>query len=144
VTAVAQVALDEAGRLPGGGAGLLVLDGSADGVLATPAGVEAGPIATVRPGAGILGAVADGEAEIVNDVAADPRATDAERAVAASLIAAPLRVRGTRIGVVGAATSVAHDYRAADLKVLSAIAALAGPAIDQARAHEAAVRIRAT
>jgi hypothetical protein len=143
VTAVARVALDEAGRLPGGGAAFLVLDGAPDGALAGPAGVTPGPIATVRPGVGIVGAVADGEPEIVNDVAADPRATDPERAVAASLLAAPLRVRGARIGVIGAVTRVPHDYRAADLKVLAAIAALAGPAIDQARAHEAAVRIRA-
>lgn len=143
VAAVARVALEEAGRLPGGGAGFLVLDGAPDGSLTSPAGVEPGPIADVRPGAGILGTVADGEAEIVNDVAADPRGTDAERDAGASLIAAPLRVRGTLLGVIGVVTRERHEYRAADLKVLSAIAALAGPAIDQARAHEAAVRIRA-
>lgn len=142
VAAVARVALDEARRLPGGGAGFLVLDGPSDGSLASPGAVDPGPIATVRPGSGIVGAVADGEAEIVNDVAADPRATDAERAAGASLIAAPLRVRGSRIGVIGAVTPERHDYRAADLKVLSAIAALAGPAFDRCRAHEAAVRIR--
>jgi hypothetical protein len=32
------------------------------------------------------------------------------------------------------------EYRAADLKVLGAIAALAAPTIDQARAHEAVLR----
>jgi len=140
IPAVARVALDEAARLPGGGAPFLLLHGSADGMLATPAGVDPGPIATAQPGAGILGAVADGAAEIVNDVATDPRATEEERAAAASLIAAPLRVRGARIGVVGTAAAARHEYRAADLKVLSAIAALAGPAIDQCRAREAAVR----
>jgi hypothetical protein len=39
--------------------------------------------------------------------------------------------------VIGAATVEPHDYRAADLKVLGAIAALTGPAIDQAITREA-------
>jgi GAF domain-containing protein len=85
-----------------------------------------------------VGAVADGEAEIVNDVAADPRGAPAERAFA-SLAAAPLQVRGLRIGVVGVASTETIMYRAGDLKVLGAIAALAGPAIDQATAHETAL-----
>jgi hypothetical protein len=143
VAAVARVALAEVARLPGGGSPFLLLDGiAANGGLAAPDGVEAGPIVSVRPGEGVLGAVADGEPEIVNDVAADPRATAAERGLGA-VIAAPLRVRGRRIGVAGAVAPAGHEYRAADLKVLSAIAALAGPAIEQARAHEAAVRTAA-
>ena len=57
-----------------------------------------------------------------------------------SLIAAPLRARGERLGVIGAGTSTAHEYRAADLKVLAAIAALAGPAIEGARSNAAGLR----
>jgi GAF domain-containing protein len=145
VAAVARVALAEAGRLPGGGAAFLVLD-SADapgGELAAPAGIESTPIASVRRGQGILGAVADGEPEIVNDPSADARATGEEGTVGA-IIAAPLRVRGGRIGLIGAIAPAGFEYRAADLKVLTAIAALAGPAIEQARTHEAALESAAS
>ena len=136
VEAVCRVALGEAGRLPGG-RGFLLLRSTASGGLAATGSAE--PVFPfTAPGAGILGAVADGEPEIVNDVAADSRATAAERRVA-SVAVAPLIVRGERIGVIGVASDEPIMYRAGDLKVLAAIAALAGPAIDQARAHEAAV-----
>jgi adenylate cyclase len=137
VEAVCTVALGEAGRLPGG-RGFLLLRSTAAGGLAATGGAGEPVFPFAAPGAGILGAVADGEPEIVNGVAADPRATAAERGVA-SLAAAPLIVRGERIGVIGVASDEPIMYRAGDLKVLAAIAALAGPAIDQARAHEAAV-----
>ncbi|HEX5591477.1 MAG TPA: GAF domain-containing protein [Candidatus Limnocylindrales bacterium] len=140
VAAVAAVAVREAGRLPAGGTGFLLLRTARGGL--EPSGDDADlppGVAGARAGAGILGAVLDGEAEIVNDVAGDPRSTEAERG-AASLVAAPLKVRGERIGVVGAASAEPIEYRAADLKVLSAIAALTAPTIDQARAHEAVLR----
>ena len=141
VAAVARIALAEAARLPGGGRSFLLLD-SGDGSLATPGGLAAGSVDSVRPGVGVIGRIADGEPEIVNAVSADPRVAEAERALGA-VIAAPLRVRGRRVGVIGAAAPAGHEYRAADLKVLTAIAALAGPAIEQARAHEAALRTTA-
>lgn len=136
VAAVARVALAEVGRLPGGGTAFVLL--GEDGALANPDGVPGGALNGVRDGAGVVGAVAAGEPEIVNDVASDPRAAADERRFA-SLIAAPLVVRGRRIGVLGATTTEPHEYRAGDLKVLAAIAALTGPAIDQVRAHEAAL-----
>lgn len=138
VGAVATVALTEASRLPGG-KGFLLLRGAASGrLVAASAGDDEAVFNSIRAGEGIVGAVADGEPEIVNDVGADPRASAAERGFA-SLAAAPLNVRGDRIGVIGVASPAPIMYRAGDLKVLAAIAALAGPAIDQARAHEAAV-----
>jgi hypothetical protein len=145
VAAVARVALAEASRLPGGGAGFLVVDAANEsaGELAPPAGVEATLVTSVRRGEGILGTLADGEPEIVNDPSADPRATGEEQGFGA-IIAAPLRVRGRRIGLIGAIAPTGHEYRAADLKVLTAIAALAGPAIEQARAHEAALESAAS
>lgn len=139
IPAVAAVAVREAGRLPAGGTGFLLLRTARGALEPTNDAVTPPAIAGARGGAGILGAVLDGEPEIVNDVAADPRSTPAERA-AASLIAAPLKVRGQRIGVVGAWSDEPVEYRAADLKVLGAIAALAAPTIDQARAHEAVLR----
>ena len=75
------------------------------------------------------------------DVPGDPRASKAERGTA-SLVAAPLNVRGDRIGVIGASSTTRVEYKASDLKAISAIASLAAPAIAQALAHEASVRDR--
>lgn len=138
VAAVASVAIGEASRLPGGN-GFLLLREAASGALRPAPGSAGSPgIAGVVAGEGIVGSAADGEAEIVNDVATDRRAASAERRFA-SLAVAPLIVRGERIGVIGVGSTEPIMYRAGDLKVLSAIAALAGPAIDQAAAHEAAM-----
>lgn len=128
VDAVARVAVAEASRLPSGGVGFLVLK----------SGTDLGPLPGLSATAGILGAIVDGEAEIVNDVASDPRATVTERGLA-SLVAAPLRVRGERIGVIGTASTEPLEFRASDLKVLASIAALAAPTLDQAATHEAAL-----
>jgi len=124
VDAVAAVAVDEAGRLPTGGEGFVVL-------------VD-GPDAESLAG-GILGAILGGEAEIVNDVGSDPRATDDERAFA-SMVAAPLRVRGERLGVIGTRSVEPVEFHASDLKLLIAIASLAAPTLDQARTHETVLR----
>jgi hypothetical protein len=124
VGAVAAVAVGEASRLPSGGEGFIVLRDGPD---------------RERLDGGILGAVLDGEPEIVNDVAGDPRATATERGLA-SLVVAPLKVRGERIGVIGTGSATPVEYRASDLKVLTAIASLAAPTLAQAAAHEAAVR----
>jgi hypothetical protein len=124
VDAVAAVAVTEAGRLPSGGEGFIVL--------------RSGPDASALDG-GVLGAIAADEPEIVNDVAADPRATEAERRWA-SLVAAPLRVRGERLGVIGTRSATPVEYHASDLKVLSAIASLTAPTLDQAATHEAVIR----
>ena len=124
VEAVAAVAAEEAGRLPTGGVGFVLLHG--------------------RPGAdelrvGILHAVDTGEAEIVNDIAADPRASHGDAAWA-SVVAVPLIADGERLGVIGARSATPVEYHASDLKVLVAIAALTGPALRQAAEHEAALR----
>jgi GAF domain-containing protein len=135
---VAAIAIPEAGTLPAGGSGFpLPMDEA--GPL-TPAGDGDGSGATPgagQVGAGILGAVAGSAvAEEVNDVDTDPRSTDAERAFA-SLICAPVVARGRTIGVLGAGSTTRIEYQAADLKLLAAIAAIVGPALDQARTHEA-------
>lgn len=124
VDAVAAVAVTEASRLPSGGEGFIVLRSGAD---------------AADMDGGILGAIAADEPEIVNDVAADPRSTAAERQWA-SLVAAPLRVRGERIGVVGTRSATPVDYHASDLKVLTAIASLTAPTLDQAATHQAVLR----
>jgi hypothetical protein len=128
VEAVAAVAVEEAGRLPSGGEGFVIL---ADGP-------DASWLAS-----GLLRAIHLGEPEIVNDVAADPRSTDAEReAGLVSLVAAPLTVRGERLGIVGTRSATPVEYHASDLKVLTAIASLTAPTLEQAATHEAATKPR--
>ena len=100
-------------------------------------GPAGGPVAGGRIGEGILGAIAASAiAEEVNDVDTDPRSTPAERTLA-SLICAPVVARGRTIGVLGAGSSSRIEYQAADLKLIAAIAAIVGPALEQARVHEA-------
>jgi len=132
--AVAQVAVTEAGRLPTGGRGFLrLVRDTANELEARPTGDDPEPV--VQPGAGILGAILAGDPEIVNDIPGDPRATPAEGAYA-SLVAAPLRVRGERIGIIGTISLEPVEYRASDLRLLGAIASLAAPTLDQAAVHE--------
>jgi hypothetical protein len=140
--AVARVAVGEAGKLQTGGRGFIrLLRGEATALEVRPSGDDPDP--GVRPGSGILGAILAGDAEIVNDIAADPRATDAER-VFASVVASPLRVRGERIGVLGAISREPIQYRASDLRLVEAIASLAAPTLDQAAVHEATLGSRVT
>ncbi len=133
IDGIGRIVVGEASRLPAGGAGfLLLLD--ADGSLQAVGGGDAPSLAPAASGAGILGAIAaSAVAEEVNDVAADPRASGTERSVA-SLIAAPVVVRGRTLGVLGAGSPTRLEYQAADLKLLTAIAAIAGPALAQSGA----------
>jgi two-component system, NtrC family, sensor kinase len=129
---IVETAVAELSRLPNDARGfLLLLDD--DGRLRAPAGAggTGGPIDEARSGVGIVGTVAAvGAAELVEDPAGDPRATEAERSVQ-TVVTAPLRADDRTIGVVGA-TGTGGVFRAADLKVVTAIAALAGPAIGRA------------
>jgi len=138
--AIAAVAVAEASRLPSGGTGfVLLLDDDGARLSARPTTGAAHPIVEHEAAVGILGAILAGDPEIVNDVAADPRATEAERAFA-SLVAAPLQVRGERFGVIGTISSEPIEFHASDLRVLGAIASLAAPTFDQAAAHQSALR----
>jgi hypothetical protein len=143
VAAIGQAALAEVARMRGEGAGFLLLADPETGRLTAPDGVPAGPLNHIGHGDGIVGGLGSGEPTIINDVGADPRASPAERLLGA-LIVAPLRGRGVAIGAIGAATDGPHEYEAGDLKVLTAIASLTGPAIDQARASEARSRVAAS
>jgi hypothetical protein len=142
VAAIGQAALAEVARMRGEGAGFLLLIDDETGRLMAPDGVPIGPLNQIGRGEGIVGGLGSGEPAIINDVAGDPRASPAEKELGA-LIVAPLRGRGVAIGAIGAATDGPHEYEAGDLKVLTAIASLTGPAIDQARSTEAAPRVAA-
>lgn len=124
---VGRVVVAEASRLPAGGEGffLVLHDGRLDSIGGGPGGELVGDEAA----GGILGAIAAAAvAEEVNDVAADDRSSPAERGFG-SLIAAPVVARGRTLGVVGAASRQPIVYQAADLKLIAAIAAIAGPAL---------------
>jgi GAF domain-containing protein len=54
-------------------------------------------------------------------------------------MAAPLRVRGERMGIVGTVSLEPVEYHASDLRLLGAIASLAAPTLDQAAVYEAAL-----
>ncbi len=128
---IVETAVTELSRLPHGARGFLLLaDG--DALRPAPGGDgEGGPLVAATVGVGIVGAVvASGVSELLEDAGADPRATDDERA-GGSLVAVPLRAGDRTIGVLGA-TATGGVFRAADLKVVTAIAALAGPAIGRA------------
>jgi putative methionine-R-sulfoxide reductase with GAF domain len=132
LASMSRTLVEEASRLPAGGAGFLVI-ADANGELRGPGDGDGGALTAATVGQGIVGAVAaSAVAEEVNDVGADPRATAAER-VFASLIAAPVVSRGRMLGVLGAAGRTPVEYQAADLKLLAAIAAIAGPALAQVR-----------
>ncbi len=132
VPPVVATAVAELSRLPHDARGFLLL---AEGENLWPgpgADGEGGPLTGARVGIGIVGgAAASGGAELVEDAGQDPRATDAERA-GGSIVVAALRAGDVTLGVVGA-TATGGAFRSADLKVVTAIAALAGPAIGRAR-----------
>jgi K+-sensing histidine kinase KdpD len=136
---IAAIVVGEASRLPAGGDGFLLVATDSRLSQVSPDGQE---LADMPVGAGIIGSIAStAVAEEVNDIAADPRATADERQFA-SLIAAPVVARGQTLGVVGAVSASRVEYQAADLKLIAAIAAIAGPAIAQHQAHlEPGVRI---
>ena len=138
--AIAAVAVAEASRLPSGGVGfVMLLDRRPRPAPGPPGDRVTAPIVEHDPADGILGAILGGDPEIVNDIAGDPRATALERAFS-SLVAAPLRVRGERIGVIGTISRDPVEYRASDLRLLGAIASLAAPTFDQATTLETALR----
>lgn len=129
---VTAIAIDEAGRLPNGGLGFLLIADETGVLRAAGPGAGAGARAPELVPGGILAAIAaSAVAEEVNDVAADSRASTAERAFG-SLIGAPVVARGRTIGVLGAVSVARIEYQAADLRLLAAIAAIAGPALAQA------------
>jgi hypothetical protein len=131
---IGRIAVAEASKLPAGGAGFLLVGEGDLRPVGDGSGGESAGLAGATSGAGIIGSIAaNAIAEEVNDVAADPRASAAER-VFASLIAAPVVARGRTLGVLGAASRSPVDYQAADLKLLAAIAAIVGPALAGTRA----------
>jgi hypothetical protein len=131
VEPVVATAVEELSRLPHDARGFLLLR-EGDELRAAPGSdVSGSPVTQARVGVGIVGDVAaTAGSELVERTSADPRATEAERS-GGSLVVAALRAGDATLGVVGA-TATGGPFRSADLKVVTAIAALAGPAIGRA------------
>src|SRR3954452_12006750 len=106
-------------------------------------GKAAGAIRDIRVpvGAGIVGSVAgSGEAEVVNDVAADPRwhGDPSGAFQTRAILAVPLLSRGNVIGVVQLLNPVDRDrFTAGDLWRMRQFAAILAPALQNARLYAA-------
>lgn len=138
VTAVAQLALEEAQRLVSAtGAFLMLLDADKHHLnMILHLGSQHPYGSVVEVGQGIIGYVAQtGKSEIVNDVNHDPRHQGHELMMQ-SLICAPLKAQDRVMGVISIFHADQVDYSAADLKLLTAIALQSTPAIEAALFHE--------
>ncbi|HET7726921.1 MAG TPA: GAF domain-containing protein [Candidatus Limnocylindrales bacterium] len=128
--AVGALVADQLARLADGAAAF-VLELGDDGALSPVAGTTLPTgLAALRAGEGIIGrtVAADAQPELVEHPAEDARAGPGERD-GGPILVAPMRVGGRVTGVVGVITPQGTTLRAADLKVVAAIAALAGPAL---------------
>lgn len=137
--AVIRVAAAEVGRICRRAASTALVtddEGRLVPVGEPPAGVAADAF---HIGKGIVGgAAAGGDGEIVNDPAADPRATEAEVALGA-LMVAPLKAGGRSLGVLLVSGRQDDEFTAGEQRMLSAVAALTAPALEAAMTHERTV-----
>ncbi|MGR8934352.1 MAG: PP2C family protein-serine/threonine phosphatase [Gammaproteobacteria bacterium] len=130
VEELARLALDEAQRLlPSGGKlhlGILLSGDDPDRLSVCagqgalfPEGAEFAPLDGIT-----RQVLASGNAEIVNDVARDPRYRDTPGALQGvqALLCAPLKTRDKTFGVLSVAACGAVDFSAAESKVLSLLA----------------------
>jgi adenylate cyclase len=142
VETIASIAVKEAGRRITEGEGFMLISADAIDLLAPiMAPTQGSPFAAgIRVGEGIIGQVAfSGQAEIINEVVADPRRTALESSLQ-SLVCTPLKARQRVIGVMGIGSVTPVVYTAADLKFLGTIASQVAPAIDNAMLYERTVR----
>ncbi|MGK7878274.1 MAG: GAF domain-containing protein [Xenococcaceae cyanobacterium] len=135
---MAKLALEEAKRLIRGTDASLMLHNEQTGhlelVMASEQKQASGSQIAVDEG--ITSWVAStGKAEIVNDVLADPRSRPGTHPVR-SLLCAPLKDQEQVIGIITISSEEPVNYTAADLKLLTAIAMQAAPAIKNALFHE--------
>jgi signal transduction histidine kinase/DNA-binding response OmpR family regulator/putative methionine-R-sulfoxide reductase with GAF domain len=139
------IILDAAHRLAGAEtAGLFQLD-AASGLLhcTHTAGRDAFRMKSLRPlpiGEGITGlAVAEGQPAWTNDILNDRTvyvSTEMERAMHRSMVAAPMLVNGEARGALVGYGRAAGSFSMADVEVLTALASLAGVALENARLQE--------
>jgi hypothetical protein len=145
VAALAQTALEEAGRLitATGGCVMLLNEGRSALETISVSGQGFAPSCRLAWGEGIIGAVAqNGKAEIVNEVGADGRYQGEQGLTSASsLVCAPLKAKDRVLGVIVLiASETTTLYTAKDLKLLNTLASQAAPAIENALLYERTLR----
>lgn len=100
-------------------------------------GDEAKTKMSLKLGEGIAGYIAlTGKAEIINKLSDDPRFLVGTRKVS-SMMCAPLRIKDNTIGVINISSEEPANYKAEDLKLLSALTLQAAAAIENARLYDA-------
>lgn len=144
VADVAGLVLDEARRtIPATNGSVMLLD-SKSGALGIVAGFgdEQAYKVVFRPGIGIAGAVlVSGRAEIVNCARCDPRFLPAPGGGGGmALMCAPLQGKDRVRGVINMSHKEGFEYKAADLRILTALAFQAAAAIENAVLHERKIR----
>lgn len=134
---VAQLIIDEARQLINGtSASLMLLNNNNTLEILSAYGKECIPKTILQSGEGIAGNVAvTGIAEIVNDVASDPRFVKGYNVVS-SLLCAPLRHKDRILGVMNLSSRSPYPYSARDLKLLSIFASQATSSIENAILYE--------
>jgi phosphoserine phosphatase RsbU/P len=140
VKAVARLTLEQARQLITATDGAVMLLDDETQVFEPVAGFGAGLPCSgpFRWGQGLIGSIAaSGNAEVVNDVRADPRCHN-ERV--GSLVCAPLKVNERVMGLIVVASAEAVNYAAGDLKLLNTLALQAATAIENARLCERMVQ----
>lgn len=133
VESVVQLALAEAHRLiPGTSAVLFLLDLPTQALTVRAVLGETLMEPVLKLGEGITGHVAASKKpEIVNDVLNDERFQSPESGIR-SLLCAPMQAQEKVIGVIGIYNAELRSYLAEDLKLLTAIALQAAPALESA------------
>lgn len=134
VDEVVQLALAEAHRLiAGSSAALFLLEAKTQTLKLISVSGQADIVEPVlKPGHGITGYVAaTKKPEIVNDVLMDPRFEAKETGIRA-LLCAPMQAQEKVIGVISIYNTELGHYRAEELKLLTAIALQAAPALESA------------
>ncbi|MEP1074352.1 GAF domain-containing protein [Leptolyngbya sp. PL-A3] len=134
VDEVVKLALAEAHRLiRGSSAALFLLDAKTQTLKLISVSGQSDVVEPVlKPGRGITGYVAASKKpEIVNDVLADPRFEAKETGIRA-LLCAPMQAQEKVIGLISIYNDELGNYRAEELKLLTAIALQAAPALESA------------
>jgi sigma-B regulation protein RsbU (phosphoserine phosphatase) len=140
VKAVAKLTLEQARQLIAATDGAVMLLDEETRVFEPVAGFGAGLPCSgpFRWGQGLIGSIAaSGNAEVVNDVRADPRCHN-ERV--GSLLCAPLKVNERVMGLIVVAAAETINYAASDLKLLNTLALQSATAIENARLFERTVQ----
>jgi sigma-B regulation protein RsbU (phosphoserine phosphatase) len=140
VKAVAKLTLEQARQMIAATDGAVMLLDDETRVFEPVAGFGGGLPCSgpFRWGQGLIGSIAaGGNAEIVNDVRADPRCQN-ERV--GSLLCAPLKVNERVMGLIVVASADPVNYAAGDLKLLNTLALQSATAIENARLFERTVQ----